>query len=41
MYVFVCACGEKCVLCEKGGHRGARRSAVCRLPSLRGGWVGV
>lgn len=42
--VFVHACGGKCVLCEKeggGGHGRAPRSAVCRLPSLRGGWVGV
>lgn len=31
-------------LCDSGGgglrERGAPRSAVCRLPSLRGGWVG-
>lgn len=32
---------EGSVFCVKGGHRGAPRSAVCRLLSLRGGRVGV
>lgn len=40
--VCVCTCmWRKVCFVWKGGHRGGPRSAVCRLPSLRGGWVGV